>query len=430
MLKGSVSDSRTVLRQSVPRGGPRGVLKRRNMPRAASGIGGSLAPQQFMAVLGLLMIVVFRLHELLPTIVLIVRPALLVGVLGIVVLYGSASISQRKNALHDVFWQRSLLYFTWALVTVPFALWKGGALDRVIGFLPLAMMVFCFSLLPASVRSLDQIGNIFITAGSLLAIGALVGAQSIAGRLTATFSFDPNSLAAMMAITLPFALMSAYRHRGGRRLVLIAVTALLLWVLLKTQSRGSLLGAVAAVGVLIASLRSRQKLVAILVTGLAAILFWLVSPAELKSRLSTMASIGEDYNTTARGGRVQIWQRGLSYIISNPVFGVGPANFEAAEGEYNRENQLTGKWSAPHNAIIEAFAELGIPGGLLFLLLMVTAFRVAIKLWPAKSSVWRPEITAALTALSVCGIFLGLAYFWGLFALLGICSVAGRVKAG
>lgn len=388
----------------------------------------ALAPMQRLAVFGFLAVVVFRVHELLPSFILAARPALLVGVLGIIVLYGSASSSQRADAQRDVFLRRSFFYFAWAAVTVPFALWKGGALDRVIGFLPLAMMVFGFALLPASQKTFDQIGKMFVASGSLLAVGALVGGQTVVGRLTATYSFDPNSLAAMMAITFPFATMLAYRNRGWQRWVLLGAAILLLWVLLKTQSRGSLLGAVAGSGVLLAALRGRQKLAAVLVSVVAAALFWTVAPADFRSRISTMASIEADYNTTARGGRVQIWQRGLSYIISNPIFGVGPANFEAAEGEYNRENQLTGKWSAPHNALIEVFAELGIPGGLLFLLLMATAFKAAFKLWPMKSSVWRPEIAASLAALSVCGIFLGLAYFWALFALLGICSVSLRIS--
>ena len=39
-----------------------------------------------------------------------------------------------------------------------------------------------------------------------------------------------------------------------------------------------------------------------------------------------------DYNHTSETGRMQIWSRGIGYMLANPLLGVGPGNFPSAEG--------------------------------------------------------------------------------------------------
>src|SRR5206468_9895768 len=102
--------------------------------------------------------------------------------------------------------------------------------------------------------------------------------------------------------------------------------------------------------------------VAIVLIGTATDRYW--------EQMSTILS-DSDYNYTSETGRIQVWRRGIGYMLQHPIFGVGPGNFGAAEGTLSpfAERQRFGidvRWSAPHNSYVQAGAELGIPGLVLF----------------------------------------------------------------
>ena len=78
-------------------------------------------------------------------------------------------------------------------------------------------------------------------------------------------------------------------------------------------------------------------------------------------------------------GRLQIWSRGIGYMMDNPVFGVGPGNFQTAEGTLSpfAERQQYGvgvRWNAPHNSFVQIGAELGLPGLALYIAVIASAF--------------------------------------------------------
>jgi O-antigen ligase len=78
----------------------------------------------------------------------------------------------------------------------------------------------------------------------------------------------------------------------------------------------------------------------------------------------------EDYNYTARDGRKQLAQRGIGYMMQYPVFGVGIGNFGRAECSLAPETYDRGpaiRCGAPHNSYVQAGAELGVPGFVLWL---------------------------------------------------------------
>ena len=122
-----------------------------------------------------------------------------------------------------------------------------------------------------------------------------------------------------------------------------------------------------------------------------------------------------DYNRTGETGRLQIWERGIGYMLGHPVLGVGPSNFQTAEGTISplAERQQFGigvRWSAAHNTFIQAGAELGFPGLFFFTAMLVTAFRAqrqSFRNASRSTDTGRgPELTRALTA-SLIGFLIG-----------------------
>ena len=93
-------------------------------------------------------------------------------------------------------------------------------------------------------------------------------------------------------------------------------------------------------------------------------------PGSYMERMTTILA-EDDYNMTSPTGRKQVWLRGLGYAAQYPVFGVGVANFNWAEGTIsslarNREPGQGIKFSTAHNSYVLVLAELGIVAGAVF----------------------------------------------------------------
>jgi hypothetical protein len=83
---------------------------------------------------------------------------------------------------------------------------------------------------------------------------------------------------------------------------------------------------------------------------------------------------------------------------------------------------------------VQAYAELGVPGGTIFVLVLLTAAGIGLRFargrqWVARGEMHRPEYLASLVAYASGAYFLSHAYFPPLFGLLGIIALADRVIA-
>jgi O-antigen ligase len=128
-----------------------------------------------------------------------------------------------------------------------------------------------------------------------------------------------------------------------------------------------------------------------------------------------------------------VWARGRAYWRANPILGVGAGNFGVAEGEFNADTGRTGKWSAAHNAYIQALAELGTFGGGLFIAMLLVGAAAAFPLWRGGSPssrgpprLQRPELLASLAASASAAYFLSHAYFSPLYGVLALIALADR----
>jgi O-antigen ligase len=407
------------------------------VPTAARGVRrrpstGEAAVHWYFILFAMLAVLVFRLHELVPFLRFI-KPAVIAGPIGVVLLFIRAREVDRQNLFADRWVQLVLALTAWAAMTVPFALVRGAAFATVQQQVLLISVVLAFALIPATITSLDRALTAFALCGGLLAVAALLFGYTVeAGRLAVTGSLDPNDLGLIMVLAATIAAGAAVRVRGLKRMAMAAVVLVCLAVLLKTQSRGATLALGGAACLLALGFSGKRRIGMLFsLTGLLA-LGWMLAPSSYRERMATLSVLEEDYNNTLYTGRTQIWRRGIGYGLQNPLLGVGPGNFPIAEGDALAELGKPGKWSAAHNAYIQIFAEQGFPGLLLFLSALLLAVGNAahfssLRRGKVPTDQLRPELLAVMTAFLIGAFFLSVAYFWALYALWGITSLSKRI---
>jgi O-antigen ligase len=302
--------------------------------------------------------------------------------------------------------------------------------------LPAVLLFLGCMLVRPNRATLERVQLAFVALVLFFATYAQVFGHSWAGRLRPLGgSFDTNDMAALMALAFPLSIGVLVRSNRGwpRVLAVTAMVALVLGVV-ATGSRGSTLALVA--GALVFALPLRGGRGVVVWVGLIAggLLAWNRASPDFRSRMLSLTELENDYNYTADTGRKAVWARGRGYWRANPIAGVGAGNFIVAEGGFNATSGRTGKWSAAHNAYIQALAELGTVGGGLFIAMLLAAARSALPLWwsgrpngRAPPRLNRPELLASLATCASAAYFLSHAYFTPLYGVLGIIALADRV---
>lgn len=140
---------------------------------------------------------------------------------------------------------------------------------------------------------------------------------------------------------------------------------------------------------------------------------------------------------------MQIWKRGLGYMADHPVLGVGAGNFPVAEGTISpmarRAEYGAGvRWGAAHNSLVQVGAELGVPGLLLSVGVIVSALVALRRTARAALRAGAPDLAvsglaqslmAALVGFMVGGFFLSLGYSDMLFTLVALAVGLHKVAS-
>jgi O-antigen ligase len=162
------------------------------------------------------------------------------------------------------------------------------------------------------------------------------------------FLHDANLLAQLLVMLVPFLWLRWRQNQHLHNLFLvIAPTALFVWGIYLTHSRGAM---VALVVILILALRRR--------VGLVPTVAGAVLAASLLLALNF--SGGRDVSVEAGTDRFVLWGDGLQMFKQNPLFGVGLQNFPSMDFGHTA-----------HNSFVVCLAELGIIGYSLWMGLLV-----------------------------------------------------------
>lgn len=185
-------------------------------------------------------------------------------------------------------------------------------------------------------------------------------------------SWDANDVGLIMVTCLPLALLLVQTTKSVARFIPLLGAMLIAVTTAKSDSRGAFLGAL-AVGIslllLLPGVSMIKRLAAI---GGVVVAMVAYAPAGYWDNMRTLQNPKDDYNYYAPTGRRQLAKRGFGYMLQYPVFGIGASNFAMAEGTISPlAKELAGthvglKWGPSHNSWVEAGAETGIPGLLVF----------------------------------------------------------------
>jgi O-antigen ligase len=256
--------------------------------------------------------------------------------------------------------------------------------------------------------------------------------------------YDSNDLGLLLVSTLPLAAYFATRgHHWARRLFAGVCTLLFLFVMLKTGSRGAFIGLQCTMVYMAAfyegfALRTRV----IAVTSFMGF-FVVIGGASYMSKVVTILHPTSDYNWSGNSstGRLEIWKRGVGYLIERPLLGVGVDNFKRAEGnlsDIGREMASRGrpfKWSVAHNSYLEMAAEAGLVACVAYVGLFAAAFRLLRRVtratrelpFTSRELVLAQTLAAALMGYMICAFFISAEYFVYPYVLVGLAMGVGKI---
>ena len=275
----------------------------------------------------------------------------------------------------------------WALLTVPLSMWPGGSLELLLDLYFKSLVIFWLIGAVVDTRArLKQLTTwlslltvpISVTGIRNFVNGVYVpGGDSSAPRIMgydAPLTHNTNDFALVLCMMLPLAAaLAAAETRPLRKLAFFAIAALDVVAIVITFSRtGFLTLAALALGLLLKLQARRAVPVLLALAGLAVVLLPFL-PAGYLSHMGTITAIDTDPTGSAQD-RWADSLAALGLVAANPLFGAGAGMCVLALNEARGAT-----WTQVHNVYLEYATDLGLPGLLFFLLLLVTCIRVVTR---------------------------------------------------
>jgi O-antigen ligase len=333
----------------------------------------------------------------------------------------------------------------WMLVlvaSIPLSFWPGGSVNYARqSVLPSVLLFVTLALAFSDARTARwgiATAMVWVTSAALLPYWR--GDGRFAGRFEVGITMDPNTTATFFVMSIPLALMFLNSRRLWLKVLAIVLTLLFVAGVLRTGSRGGVLGLALLVPWLLWGALPKRRLQMMVTVALCGGLLVFGAPEELRSRFREVAQ-NSDYNYMAQDGRIAIWKRGLSYMVQSPLLGVGVGAFpwkENATKEAMGNRGFRARMTAAHSAFIEVGAELGFLGLGAMLTALVVSVRATHRAQRAvtdgtSAGDWFTPRTFAAGAggalIGVCttGLFLSIAYSHLMAFALALCAAATLV---
>jgi O-antigen ligase len=283
----------------------------------------------------------------------------------------------------------------WGVISVPFAYWQGGAFSTLVN--DWSKMFLLFLIMSNAILTVKQLRiTIWICVlcativSSTAVLDYLIHGSVTGGRLTALVNgpyAGANYFSVTIVLMMPFMMMDFFLHpRIVVRIIAFFCATILVLANLMTQSRAGIVGMLVVSCAVLWTLRKWGKnllkilAIVLILSPVAAVLI----PQGVWERFST---IFEDYDIQsmdptsglrmAAGSqkeRLQLIIKAVSLTFEHPIFGVGMGDFSSASA--HQWNTGSGRdWVQTHNTYLQFSSELGLPGLVLYLILITTTFK-------------------------------------------------------
>ena len=261
-----------------------------------------------------------------------------------------------------------LAFILWGLITSIASPFAEVALDTLVGRCKL-LIIMLLALNAFQTEGQLQFYLLFVLGCFILfpARGTFIGGDVIQGRAVWNHVYNnPNDLAALslLALGVALALIFSASEWNLVRLGAAASAAILLVVILRTQSRGVFLGVVVATAPTFIRILLQQMRVAVGIGIVVVLVASFAIPPKVWDRLSGIQkltsadTIAQSDKEGSAAERVEILKAGWQIFLDNPVLGVGLGVFPL---ECNLYSPIIGKRDT-HNTYLNLAAETGLPG--------------------------------------------------------------------
>lgn len=277
------------------------------------------------------------------------------------------------------------LFTVWMMVCTLASTWRGGSADTLMREWVPSLIIFASCGTVVTLQQCRKVVAVLATAtavivGASYALGSLKGDRLAfeAGTLG-----NSNDLATLLVLGIPFFLVPVFSKASSpfRKIGALALCAMTLIVVIKSASRGSLLALITILVVLFWTTSFAGKVKLGLVTVVMLLVFFAVTPREVLSRYVTIFGDSTSNDQIAASAqesslaRRLLFEQSLKLTMQHPLFGVGPGIFAVGEAQLADAEGQKAMWHVSHNSYTQVSSEMGIPGLLLYLLGLWTAFR-------------------------------------------------------
>ena len=331
----------------------------------------------------------------------------------------------------------------WAILTVPFSNWPGESVSFLLEVYSKTLAIFW--LLSHTVNTLARLRRV---AWALTLMTVPMAATALGNFISGTFTSDstqavnrivgydasltghPNGLALMLNLILPFSVaLFLIARKTVVRAGLLAVIALDVIAVVLTFSRAGFLTMATTFTMYLWKLRKRPEggwAVGALVIALVCLP---LLPSSYLDRVSTI--LNKDSDPT--GSSQERWRdmvAAASLVVQNPIVGAGIGTdvlaLNEARGPY---------WLDLHNVYLVYAVELGLPGLVLFLMLLVACMKSTMSVQVRSAGVpalrelfcLAEAIQISLIAFAVAALFDTGAYQLTFYYIAGLAVAAKPV---
>jgi O-antigen ligase len=264
-----------------------------------------------------------------------------------------------------------LMLYAWCVVCVPFASWRGGAFWTVFG--DYGKCIVMTIMIGIAVNSVSRLRRLLFIQASATAIVAAIGCIFYRGMTRLEIGNglygNANDFAIMIALNWPICMGFMLATRNPFKKVAWGLGLIfMLYAVTLTFSRSGFIATTVAV---IASfwefgIRGKRKHVVIGAAVLALLLLPVLIPSHYGTRLEGIFNPSIDpLDKGSAAARRELLILSLKMTATHPIFGVGPGQFE----------NVTQTWFLTHNTYTQLSSEVGIPGFILFILVLRQVFR-------------------------------------------------------